>query len=330
MPCYHPNPVLFKPDEKLEWLGKDLRKSESPEKAQAAERFLNTPSNRAKYSNHKYMELPCGQCIGCRLDRAKQWTIRNIVELAQHEESCWITLTYDEQSKQSDSLRYEDFKTFIKALRRKFKNTHRIRYYMAGEYGELRYRPHFHICLYGWQPPMKFPTTKSHAGFPQFESPTLTRLWKKGMVTVGDLNAETIAYTARYITTKVNGSQAEAHYKTNSIDKDTGEILSQLEPEFNRMSLKPGIGGEYYKQNIHQLINDDSIFANRKWQKLPRYFDRLTKGSHPEVFEQIRQLREASALERQKKNPLELSAARLAVKEKVQQVRLDKLKRQLD
>lgn len=41
--------------------------------------------------------LPCGQCIGCRLERSRQWAIRCAHEASLYEENCFITLTYRDE-----------------------------------------------------------------------------------------------------------------------------------------------------------------------------------------------------------------------------------------
>jgi hypothetical protein len=38
--------------------------------------------------------LPCGQCIGCRLQRSREWAARCVFEASRHEKNSFITLTY--------------------------------------------------------------------------------------------------------------------------------------------------------------------------------------------------------------------------------------------
>ena len=45
------------------------------------------------------MEVACGQCLGCRLDRSRMWAMRIAHEASLHEldgGNCFITLTYDD------------------------------------------------------------------------------------------------------------------------------------------------------------------------------------------------------------------------------------------
>ena len=45
-----------------------------------------------------YSDMPvtvaCNQCIGCRLERSRQWAIRCVHEASLHPINCFITLTY--------------------------------------------------------------------------------------------------------------------------------------------------------------------------------------------------------------------------------------------
>lgn len=42
--------------------------------------------------------LPCGQCIGCRLQRSADWATRCIHEAKSHRYNCWLTLTYNDEN----------------------------------------------------------------------------------------------------------------------------------------------------------------------------------------------------------------------------------------
>ena len=93
--------------------------------------------------------LPCGRCIGCRLEYSRQWAVRMMHEAQMHELSCFLTLTYDDAHLPVDeSLHYADFQGFIRKLRR-VHAPRRFSFYMCGEYGEQFKRPHYHACLFG-------------------------------------------------------------------------------------------------------------------------------------------------------------------------------------
>ena len=62
--------------------------------------------------------VPCGCCIGCRQERARQWAVRCVHEAMLYEENCVVTLTYnDDHLPDGNSLDYFEFQRFIKRLR---------------------------------------------------------------------------------------------------------------------------------------------------------------------------------------------------------------------
>ena len=76
------------------------------------------------------IRLPCGRCIGCRLERSRQWALRLTHENRFHDKSAFITLTYDEDHLPKDgSLNLKHFQDFMKRLR-KFKKYTKLRFFM--------------------------------------------------------------------------------------------------------------------------------------------------------------------------------------------------------
>ena len=65
--------------------------------------------------------VPCGQCIGCLLERSRQWAMRCSHEASLYDENCFITLTYDDEHLPPDGcLNKEHFQKFMKRLRKRF------------------------------------------------------------------------------------------------------------------------------------------------------------------------------------------------------------------
>lgn len=63
-------------------------------------------------------KLPCGQCIGCRLDYALDWAVRCECEIKMHDRNCFITLTYDPKNEPKDgSLSLRHWQLFMKFIR---------------------------------------------------------------------------------------------------------------------------------------------------------------------------------------------------------------------
>ncbi len=275
-----------------------------------------------RHDTVKSLSLPCGQCVGCRLERSRQWAIRCMHEAQMHTENCFITLTYDDAHLPSDrSLHYRDFQLFIKRLRKRYFGR-RIRYYMAGEYGENFGRPHWHACIFGLDFDDKKLWKRTPANSLLYRSADLELLWPFGYSSIGDVTFESAAYVARYIMKKVTGKNAAQHYQ--EIDPETGEITNRT-PEFTKMSLKPGIGYEWYKQYTSDVYPHDYVVVRGKKVKPPKYYDKKYKIDNPYKFDELLYIREKSAKLRHEDNTLE----RLAVKEQVVKAKLQKLKRNL-
>lgn len=275
-----------------------------------------------RHDTVKSLSLPCGQCVGCRLERSRQWAIRCMHEAQMHTQNCFITLTYDDAHLPSDrSLHYRDFQLFIKRLRKRYPGR-RIRYYMAGEYGENFGRPHWHACIFGLDFDDKKLWKRTSANSLLYRSENLELLWPFGYSSIGDVTFESAAYVARYIMKKVTGKNAAEHYQ--EIDPDTGEITNRT-PEFTKMSLKPGIGYEWYKQYTSDVYPHDYVVVRGKKVKPPKYYDKKYKIDNPYEFDELLYIREKSAKLAYADNTPE----RLLVKEQVTKAKLQKLKRNL-
>ena len=162
MGCYRPLIRFYVPD--------------NPEASGHVYTFRRFAIEKAKNPNLTYEDLiyrkdvmliPCGQCIGCRLQKKQDWATRIEMEARDYpKEQIWfVTLTYDDEHipgirhstgeifrgaqyvklKNEDSLAvnqtlwYEDIQKFLKRLRKAYNRP--IRYFAAGEYGEKNGRP---------------------------------------------------------------------------------------------------------------------------------------------------------------------------------------------
>lgn len=294
MPCYHPNRAFQLPDKTIRVVGK--RGSRVP------------PGSRA-------LELPCGQCIGCRLERARVWAIRCMHEASLYRHNHFITLTYDDQHLPRDlSLNHYHFELFMKRLRRRFfaSNDMPIRYYMCGEYGEGRGRPHYHACLFNLHLPDKLYFKKTGAGT-LYTSHLINELWGMGFSLIGDVTFESASYVARYCTEKITGPNALRHYELH--DKTTGEIFQRV-AEYNQMSLKPGIGAPWLHKYLRDVYPKGEVLVKGRFGKPPRYYDTIFRrdyDSNDEQYNLIRQKRTDQAILQQADN----TRARRLVKEQV-------------
>ena len=297
------------------------------------------------------MEVACGQCLGCRLDRSRMWAMRIVHESCLHEingGNCFVTLTYrdridcdDEQLRNGFhvpddwSLNKKHFQDFMKRLRKAF-SPQKIRFYMCGEYGNhckhgidlgivvcplCRVgRPHYHACLFN----CSFPDLAAYGsrdGELRYTSPFLESIWKYGFVDVGELNFESAAYVARYILKKVNGDMAHDHYMLYDLDG----CITFVEPEFTLMSRRPGIGRDWYRKYADDVFPSDEVPVpgSGVFKKVPRYYEELFKDANPLKLEEIKRMRQ----EFLKAHGDDYTPERLMDKYKVKKAQVDMLKR---
>lgn len=226
--------------------------------------------------------VPCGRCIGCRLDRSRQWAIRCIHEASLHRDNCFITLTYSPEYIDKlcpfGSLTKKPFQDFMKRLRRyadlECGISEGIRFIHCGEYGEKNGRPHEHAILFGFD----FPDKKFYCfrhGFPVYRSETLEkRLWPFGLSEIGLCTFKSAAYVARYVVKKVNGDAAAAHY--------CGKL-----PEYLTMSNRPGIGANFYERYKGDIFPNGFLVVNNRKCAPPRYYKKILEREDPEMYKKL-------------------------------------------
>lgn len=222
------------------------------------------------------VDIPCGQCIGCRLERSRQWAVRCMHEAAMHEDNSFLTLTYsDRHYPPGGSLVKRDLQLFFKRLRKRLESK-KVRYFACGEYGDSTDRPHYHVILFGhWFDDVIF-YKNSHSGHALYVSEDLDGLWSNGNCYIGDVSFDSAAYVARYCLKKVNGPAAGDRYQ--KIDTRTGEVYD-CEPEFALMSRRPGIGRLWYEKYADEVLKDDTVVANGARMLPPRYYDTVREAS---------------------------------------------------
>lgn len=300
MPCHYPLQAVFAE------FADGTRKAMFPDWAKLNfRRGISNPPN--------VVSVPCGRCMGCKLERSRQWAVRQMHESKMHSENCFVTLTFAPEHLPTDgSLCRKHMQDFMKRLRKKFSDR-KIRYFLCGEYGDRLGRPHYHICLFG----LHFvdrKVWKQVDGFVYYNSVLLSDLWPFGHSCVADFNFETAAYVARYCTKKVSGSKAEEHYD--------GRL-----PEFCQMSLKPGIGRSWIdKYGSTDVWPHDNVVVRGRLCKPPRYYDKILEQNFPARMIEVKQARLEQAAERADDN----THRRLLVKEKCMKASISKLIRKLE
>ena len=305
MPCFHPLDGW-----RSRHVGRSGKRAVTFNRAEA---FVDLP-----------VRVPCGQCVGCRLEYSRQWAMRIMHEAQLHDSSCFVTLTYDDKHlPRGGSLDKKAFPLFMKRLRRneeraaerERRRPRRFRYFQCGEYGDRNGRPHYHACLFGTDfSADRYHFKNSGSGYALFRSPSLEAAWQLGHCDIGALSFESAAYVARYVVKKVRGTRAKEDYER--VDVATGELF-ELEPEFATMSRRPGIGAEWLEKFGEETYRDDSVIFRGKEMRPPGYYDR----KYEEVDSGA--LAEARAKRRRHVDAGEQTRERLAAREKCAEARLE-------
>lgn len=268
MPCYHPLPG---------WFSKTINASGK------RSIVFNIRDGAADLK----AEIPCGRCLGCRLERSRQWAIRCMHEARLHQDNAFVTLTYnDEQLAQlplastgKPSLNPRHFVLFMKRLRKEFGEG--IRFFQCGEYGEKTLRPHHHALLFN----LRFPDQRLWSGSNShrtYVSEQLESLWGHGICTIDEVNFATASYVARYSMKKVFGPAADEHYQGR-------------QPEYLTMSRRPGIGSGFFDKYQEEIYNRDSCIVNGRQVKPPSYYDNKLAKLDDERFLIIKDARKLAA-----------------------------------
>lgn len=211
--------------------------------------------------------LPCGQCMACRVNRARDWAVRIMHETDEYDYSSFVTLTYDDDNvpyyfgygdEWVQTLCKRDLQKFFKRLR-SYYSKQKIKYYACGEYGERTHRPHYHAIIFGLKP------NDELCDFLQF------KVWKKGMVHVGFVTYDSARYVASYVQKKWYGSDWSNKYEGR-------------EREFQLSSQ--GFGKRFVEKNKEQILNNRNITIYGKDVGIPRYYRKLLDLNCEEFYEE--------------------------------------------
>lgn len=304
MTCYEPLHMLYSKADKVNKIIKYA------DEGMYWKRYANKPG-------YEIIKVPCGKCIGCRLDYASAWADRIMLEAKEWHNNIVINLTYDDdhltwndgidtktgELRKHPTLVKRDVQLFIKRLRKKYqgiepwtnpdtgKEQQPIRFFMCGEYGDQKGRPHYHIIMFNFRPPDMQRWELNENGYQMYYSKEITKLWGMGMVKLNELTREMAEYIARYVTKKIKGKDAEETYQAR------GQV-----PEYTCMSRKPGIAHKYFEDHKETIYKTDEIFIptakGLKKTKPSKYFDKKMAMEDEEFMELIKSRRKTNANEK--------------------------------
>lgn len=322
-----------------------------------------------KNGQHTEVEIPCNNCIGCRIDRARDRTIRCINEASMWKDNCFITLTYDNENLPKDhNLNWEHVKSFMRRLRSKLDYTEgrKIRFYACGEYGgdlinkdnvwfwdrssyKEKYerkgfplptlpRPHYHAILFNWWPEDSVFIHQNKLGDKLFTSETMRLAWKKGNVSHGTVTPESCGYVARYMMKKQNTNEKVdfiAKYGQPIYDLETGEYICEhpTKPEMAFGSNRQPIGATWLEKYWETDCFSQGFIMGPppKYSKysIPRYYWDWLELNHREEWKVFKQLKDEQFIKRKDKIEADNTYQRLESKEFILNKQTSKLKRAL-
>lgn len=272
--------------------------------------------------------LACGQCIGCRADKAQAWGIRCRHEAQMHDASCFFTLTYDEQNVPADfSVKLSHWQAFMRRTRKRIK-VKGLRFAGGGEYGEHGLRPHYHGLFFNYDFPDKKLRQKRN-GYPVYTSELLGELWPLGSSELGSVTHASAEYCSRYTLKKITGKPADDHYwRVSPVDGEAHRV----EPEFFTMSRRPGLGSAWFDRYGSDAfaftrtadgkvrgVSDFLIVDGRRVRPPAFYLNKLEEADQ----KPIKRARKRRSIEpRQRANS---TAERLKVREFIKQSKMKRL-----
>lgn len=128
-----------------------------------------------------------------------------------------------------------------------------------------------------------------------WHSRDLSDAWGLGRITWSEFTPATARYTAHYTADKLK------KYSLDEIDPETGlkpyermdasGEVHHLVHEFQRQSLKPGIGIPWLEKNWREVFPADSIVMDGRELPVPRAYFNWLKKNHPDVAEKVKQSR---------------------------------------
>lgn len=192
-----------------------------------------------------------------------------MLESVKHEACAFVTLTYAEDHLPvGGTLVPKDPQDWLKRLRRAVA-PRKVRFFLVGEYGDEKQRPHYHCalfglsgCLFGYREDF----LRKKCGCPPCSC--IRSTWGKGDTDNAFLEPDSAAYLAKYVTKKM----------TSGHDPVAAEFLKGRHPEFARMSLKPGIGATAMEDVADVLTSDPGYVAIERQGDVPAS---LSHGKSP-------------------------------------------------
>lgn len=251
--------------------------------------------------------VPCGRCMPCRINRARDWTTRILHEFSEMgSEGTFVTLTYAEETP-GMTLVKKDLQNFFKRLRKEIEPK-KIKYFACGEYGDKTFRPHYHAIILGLRPYQKNIVEKAWTLHGQ----------SLGFTICGEVNPQSINYVTGYIMKKLSGPLGLEKYGDKA-------------PPFQIQSQGMGLSWanknyKYLQENGNITIKGNPVGVPKYYSRkldldtahLEKYIEEANKATREEYQDKhVRPLDEADYVRAKRKQIGKNIAARLSLRSKV-------------
>lgn len=221
----------------------------------------------------RQIPVPCGKCPNCVARRISAWSFRLMQEAKHSESAYFITLTYAPEHCPISrngfmELRKPHVQQFFKTLRThqwRNGNCEKIKYYIAGEYGDTFKRPHYHAVIFNLD--LEIMIGKKHynqvkRGFIPLDGKYNFHVsqWDKGHITIGQVCEASVGYTLIYMNKPWRPMHAN----------------DDRQPQFSLMSKR--LGEKYLSPAMIKWYKDDldnRLYCNIEDGKkiaMPRYY----------------------------------------------------------
>lgn len=187
-------------------------------------------------------EIACRKCWQCHENKVNDWVGRCLAESKTSHASYSITLTYgrDDDGNVDHAraawLTYSDVQKFFKHLRA---DGYKFRYLVAGEYGSLKGRAHWHAILFfeGRTPPHELSTVSAK----RFTN----KYWPHGYQHWEEPSAASIRYVCKYIQKDMGKEERQGHLA---------------------MSKKPPLGDMFFRMLAQEYVENGLAPQNPTYQ----------------------------------------------------------------
>lgn len=310
----------------------------------------------------KLIKLPCGKCIGCHMERARQWAVRGHHESSMHTNNSFITLTI-RPTDEDGSCAHQDMCTKPKSAPELSTGSDNARptttsvlaqttpvdnagakTRQEGRGGNVWVEDHQlfmkrllkKLRSYGPIKPIRFLMCGEYGGKKGrphyhyilfgYDFPDKKYFKKKNGHKLYRSSLLEEVWTAGHADIGECNFETIAYVARYVTKKHTGPQPDGKNPEFNQMSRNPGLGRRWIEKYKTSVYPHDRVVIQGKRQKPPRYYDQVLKHLDNDQLELVKKERETRALQ----NSGNQVPERLRAGETIQLAALKQLKRSLE